>query len=251
MKTYNLDYLISSIVLIFLTMSCNHEKDCIYENNNFIDSRLCISFEENGETIKYFQIIEQATISGEHYIISNSLSADRVGFSVLFEDSIEYGISGLSNRENIFKLNMNYSKTRYSQQSQEYIIPLEIGVDRLPESIIYKLPNLLNLSIGSNQLPSLSNIADTLNLTGFSLGYKKGKSEFSTNYLFEYYNYNRDSIQKYFSGSQCEILKVEQLCNNYLLVHGKLSTKVMKKPIYSEETEIIELKNVKFNFILK
>lgn len=251
----NFSNLIGAIIVLSFIWSCNNEKDCYYENNNFIDSSFFVSHKTNGKEIKNLQIIEKAYLTGEHFKINDSLFADRIAFSVSFVDSIKAGLKQIDYSNVSYVLTFHYSKNRYSKQDSGYVIPIDIlGSSSMQSGIIDNLPHKLSVAIGS--YPSrYDHIQDTSSLIGFSLKCNRhnqnGNFEYSTNCLFEYFNYNKDSIQKYFNESYCVINKVEQVCNNYHLVQGYFSTKIMKKTSYLEKPEFVELKDIGFRFILK
>jgi hypothetical protein len=241
MKTYNL---IGILIIFSFMVSCNkHETtNCIYDQENLIDSSLFLSYDKNGTNYKFYQLLDRPGQTINYFKINDSISLERISFTIAFDDSIKFktGIQVWSDIS--FFLTFYYTKILDVMHNEIF--------DYNNVDLFVSLSNRLDF-VRNN----VTDIKDSFNLQGVGLEYNRsiseGYSEFSTEYFYNFYNNNNDSVLKYLKGSSMEISKIEKVCNSYRLIKGTFNTKVMNRPAYLLEPFLIEFKNVSFNFVLK
>ena len=206
------------LAIIFATIflkSCEKDKSiCIYDDREYVDTSLYISFYLDGIYKKY-------------YLMTPTWPNNFSGYSEIFGNNVT-----------VFRFNYRFNFIEEFNKSEllEMGIPSDVKLTFNKSKLTQDLadPNLFKMDV-SSIFPSKVSATDSEGnystneiklMDGYSLSLPS--ATMSTDNVFKYYNKNQypDSIQPYFQDTNLNISKVKMVCNDFYLIEGTFNTKV-------------------------
>jgi hypothetical protein len=224
-------------ILLIISSSCNKKDNiCVYEDRNYADTSLSISFYLDGVFLKYYQMYP-------------SQSSDADGYEENSKDGI-YVI------RNIYRF--RFSKNNDITLLPGMALPIDVTLcfykwKQLPETAdvnsfkidvneVFAEPIVATKSTGSADI-DIMRLMD-----GYSLNLENG---LSTDVVFYEFEDKPEYINTFFNTTFLNITKVENICNNSYLIEGSFETKTGKLSGIFSTFESAVLTNGKFRILRK
>ena len=221
------------IFIVIIFASCNDSEDACRYILDYIprDTTLYISYEIDGQEYKYYQgemdggrVYDPIEYNETQFL---HFYPEIIGFGHLYADTI------------IAYLFPHIDLTFWNKSIQDKSVPFYSGYNT-------KLSNSLESSYFYTYPPEEPTINDTIFMHGISVSIE---FSYSTENVMKYFDYNIDSISEFFSEkSYFNISSIEPVCNDYFLIKGVFSTKIMYK---NRPFDIKSIDNGEFTFIVK
>lgn len=225
-------------VALSLIMGCGPK--CIYENENYTDLGLYVSFKINGEEKKFYQIIPSIASGAE--VVSLIYNQNN---NYIYRNNYLFHFS--ENTARNYLLNRGYNG--------DFLLKFSYGYNYVSGNNTYDAsPSKIfgNNMFFSYQKEGISQkIEDTYFMNGISLYWIKNDNinYLSTDNIFIRYNSKKDSILTYFKNSDVKITDYHEECSNFYIIEGTFNTKLETKAVQGENPMTVSLTDGHFRVL--
>jgi hypothetical protein len=236
MKSVTLIIIVISIVELLSTGCIKDDNGCKYNDFDYIDSTLYISFKADGVQRKYYQMYPSRLDGYTGYAVYTGTNSTVARYNYaspflgVFEKSqlLEMGLPDVS-------LQIFYAKQVAGTDDNSI---LNVDLTKVFTPTLFVTDSEANYD--NNNIRTF---------IGYSLFiYKNG---FSTDNVFKYYNYfsHPELIEPFFQNTNFRISSFRQMCNNFYMIEGTFNTKLGLKSGTILNT--MELTDGKFRMLKK